>query len=143
MRVLLDKVSLSAGGDESPSGLTIVETRAVQAVDYVRADYGAQFGRANFRHEIAFRVTRLHTSLQASLEFILDHPQTIPETGMLSFLFNDRGSSGVGRWIRDAVLIRVECVALVGLTSIWAYQLVGGQVLKKNPNLFPSAGALP
>lgn len=140
MRIQLDNTIIAAGGHEAPAGLTIVETRALQGVDYVRAAYGAQFPRGNWRHEISFTVTRLHADLRAATLFIVDHPQTVPASGLLAILHDDRGSAVGGRWIRDAVTNRVECVRLIGMTTIWAYAFVGGEVLKKNPKYAPSAG---
>jgi hypothetical protein len=132
-------VICSGVGADAPSGLTLVQSRAVQDVDYVRASYGAQFARGQFRHEVGFRVTRLHADLRAAQLFVLDHAQAIPQSGILAF--EHRGGVGSGsRWIRDALVVRVECVAHIGLTTVWSYQFLGGEILTVNPYLNPSVG---
>ncbi len=127
------KVVLAAGGTEGPSGLSIVPERAVQMVDLVRSAFGAQYARGNVRHQISFGVTRLHSSVEESLLFFLDHAQSLPATGTLALLASDRSSSSAGRWFRDAVLVRAEPVRLVGQTTIWSYSFAAGEVLKRDP----------
>lgn len=140
MRVLLDTSVIAGGGHESPSGFTLSATPVVQMVDYIRSPYGAQLPRRNLRHEVSFRVTRLHGSQAKAAKFILDHPQSLPLSGLLQFLFDDLVGGGGGRWLRDAVRMRTDLVLHAGLTTVWAYAFVGGEMLTKNPKFNPSAG---
>lgn len=134
----MDSTVISGGGAESPSGLRIGQTRVVQTADYIGATYGAQFPRRQYRLEIAFQVTRLHTSLREAEVFILDHPASIPASGTLEIMSDVSTGLSAGRWIPNAVTVRVDLVQQIGLTTIWSYAFLGAEVLKSNPR-FPGA----
>mgnify|MGYP006921302997 CR=1 FL=1 len=131
----MDSVVISGGGAESPSGFRIGQTRAIQTADYIGATYGAQFARRQYRLEIAFQVTRLHSSLREAEVFVLDHPASIPASGTLEFITNVSVGLSSGRWIPNAVTVRVELLQHIGLTTVWSYSFLGAEVLTANPRL--------
>lgn len=133
MKVTLDNAVLAAGGQEGPANFRLSTAWSVQFVELVRSRFSDQFTRENIRHEITFNVTRLHESIQAAMKFILDHAETLPASGVLSFLTTGSGASR--RWINRATLLRADCIQQVGMTTIWSYQLAGGQILKTDPRL--------
>lgn len=132
MRVLLDNAVLAGGGHESPYGLTTREIRLVQSADLVRGTHAVRWSRGNRRVEIGFTVTRLHDSLKAATVYVLEHAASLPEQGTLAMLYDDR-TSAAGRWYRNAVLAEVQCVRHVGLTTVWRYTLLAGEVEVRDP----------
>lgn len=138
MKITLNNTVLAGGGSEGASGFTIRQVRAIQTVDLVRSPYGKQFPRGNIRHEVSFRVTRIHDSLRTALQFAAEHAQNVPTSGVLSWALAD---GGIRRWAKDAVPIAVDLVAQVGLTTVWSYTLVIGEILTKDPSRNPTAGS--
>ena len=135
MKVRLDNVVISGGGAESPSGLRIGQTRAIQTADYIGATFGAQFARRQYRLEIAFQVTRLHASLREAEVFVLDHPASIPASGTLEIMTDRSAGLSAYRWIPNTVTVRVELLQHVGITTVWSYSFLGSEILKDNPRL--------
>lgn len=142
MKIRFGTVWISEGGRESPAGFRVVPARAIQQIDYVRAQFGTQFARGNLRHEISFTITRLHADLRAAALYAMDHGQSLPTTETLE-IYSD-GSGGVSgrRWYRDAVLARAELVQLVGITTIWAYAFLAGEALTRDPRMHATAGTI-
>lgn len=133
MKITLDNAILAGGGAEGPANFRLSTAWSVQFVELVRARFADQIARENIRHEINFNVTRLHASVQAAMKFILEHAESLPASGVLSFLTTGAGASR--RWIKGATLLRADCVQQIGMTTIWAYQLAGGQILTTDPRL--------
>ena len=133
MKVTFANVVLAAGGREGPRNLRGAETEAVQTVDYVRAKHGGQFARGNRRREISFEVSRVHRSTRDAVTFWMDHPGAVPSSGTLQFYAAGEGGS-VRRWWAKAVLMRVEPLRLVGLTTEWAYTFLTSESLASDPD---------
>lgn len=129
MKIYLEATTLAAGDREAASGFVIQQQRAVQSVDYVRGTHGAQFARGNWRHVVRFAVHRVHASLQAAQEFILDHADELPSSGLLHIETN----TGTGdRWASDAVLAEVV-PEIVGTSTRHTYTILCGEILDADP----------
>lgn len=130
MKVYLGATTLAGGNREAASGFSVEEIRQVQTIDYVRGTYGGAVSRGNIRHVVRFSVSRVHADLETAMEFVLDHPESIPETGLLHIETN----TGTGdRWIADAVLAEIRLDQFIGVHTRHTYTLIGGQVLTTDP----------
>lgn len=131
MKIWLGTVQIASGDREGPSGFTLDQDRLVQAVDYIGEDYGANLARRQRRHTIQFTVSRLHATEEEAEAFVLEHADTVPDSGTLTI---ETTNGRVSRWIADVACARVSCVEWVGLHTRWAYTLIGGRVLTQNPD---------
>ena len=131
MKVRIGSFLIAAGDRESPSGFTIDQERQVQGVDYIGAPYGAILARGQRRHTIQFNVARLHDSEEIAEAFVLEHADTVPNTGTLTL---ETSNGRRVRWIAEAVCARVSCIEHIGVHTRWAYTFVGGEVLSRNPD---------
>ena len=130
MKVTFAGTTLAAGDREAASGFSVQHVRAVQVADYVRGTFGGAWARGNKRNAISFAVSRVHADLETAMEFVLDHPDSLPTSGLLTIETN----AGTGdRWIDNAVLQSVDLVAYAGTTTVHRYSLIGGEVLDVDP----------
>lgn len=139
MKVTLDTTVLAAGGSESPADLRIVQTREVQVVPRVRAAWASHFGRGNRRHEISFTVARISQDLAAASRLMLEFPGSIPNQGLL--IIEESGPPTVRRYMPNAVVLRVELLRQVGVTTVWGFSISGGEIVSRDPRRNPSSGA--
>jgi hypothetical protein len=130
VKITFDTVELAPGDRQAADGFRISHLRAVQPVEYVRGTYAGTKARGNQRNSITFRVTRVHADLETALEFTLDHPGALPDSGVLHIETN----AGTGdRWIEVAVLVQCDLVELSGVATVHAYTLTGGEILTADP----------
>ena len=141
MKITLANVTIAAGGLEGPRNLRISQARGIQQADVVRGTFGEQWARGNIRNTITFEVTRLHDSLRGSSQFVLDHPQSLPESGLLILAeVTPEGTSR--RFIEDAVLANIECLRQTGQTTEWAYVFLCGEILNRDPRTGRISGGI-
>lgn len=130
MKITLGSDTLAAGDREAAANFRISHQRAVQAAQLIGSDFAAFYGRGNQQNTIRFEVSRVHADLETAMEFVLDHPGSLPDSGLLKIETN----AGTGdRWIADAVLVSCELVAYAGTATVHAYTIAGGEVLTTDP----------
>lgn len=141
MKITLDTTTLAAGGAEGPRNLRVSQARGVQQSDFVRATYGDQWARGNIRNTITFEVTRIHGSIREASQFILDHAQSLPSSGLL-ILAEITADGTSRRFLPGAVLVNVDCLRQVGASTEWAYVLIGGEILTRDPRTGRNQGSI-
>ena len=130
MKIVLGASTLAAGDREAAGNFRLTHARAVQAAQFVGAEFGAFYPRSNQTTTISFQVARVHADLETAMEFVLDHPGSLPDSGLLKIETN----AGTGdRWIDDAVLVSCDLIGYAGVATVHAYTLVGGEVLTADP----------
>lgn len=123
MEILYANVSLSEGGRESPSGLTIDVQRAVQTAPLTRAPNVSIFPRSNTVWSISFSVTYLKADLMEAQDFAAGLDTLLPAQGDLVLIPSD--TNGVGQEItyQNAALTGMRAVT-IGVTVVVNYAFI-------------------
>jgi hypothetical protein len=129
MTITLSTVSLSAGGLESPSNLSITESRNVQRTNPVRARAVKFIGRKNRSLSISFTVSRVHADLLEAQKFVLDHCGTVPDSGTL-IIETEPDGNVAKRKMYDACVDNIS-IKHVGVSTETQYSLSGGEIVIK------------
>jgi hypothetical protein len=117
-----------AGAPEDPwksqaSGLRMSSTRQAQVAERIRAAAADVFNRGNLIHAISFDVSRTHVTPQAAELFLLDHPEQIPASGVLTLLtIGPTGAQQTRTY--QAVLTGIQS-SHNGISSRHSYTLTG------------------
>lgn len=117
---------MTIGDDSSGDFCTIDERdhqRIVQLEPLFGATAAASFARKNIRNTIGFAVEKAHASREAAVQFVADHPDSLPGQGSLHLI-----QSSTERDIEDAVLVNVRLLRLNGVSTVFHYTWTGGLV---------------
>lgn len=104
------------------------QTRSSQVAERLRATAIIAYDRFNRRTDLTWTVEREHASVAAALAFAADHPSAVPNQADLEI--TDTTSTAATRYLLDAVISSVRCVAQYGASTIHTYTAVGGEMLK-------------
>lgn len=129
--------SLSEGGNESPSGLKVNGKQLTQVAEYLRGPQVSAFGRQNFQTAISFRITRKHTTISDSEEFVLTYASSFP-LGQGIFTFVTESSASAASTVTTymvGVINDINLVEQIGVTTIHEYSLTGGLIVSTAPTL--------
>lgn len=132
MEVNYGGVAISAGGRESPSGLTYRITRQVEVVALTRATNVTIFPRNNRSYEIGFTVHYAKADHREASEFIVALEDSLPSQGALELI--PVGASGVVQTItyENAALTGFSASA-IGSTVIASFSFVATNRLVTPP----------
>lgn len=127
-----DVCVLSDHGMESPSGLGISSSGAVQVAEFVRAANARPLDRMNRRASVEFSVTRLHRDIITAQVFLVEHLEGMVWEGTLTI--ESRGTSGqrAERYVLNAVVESIRGNH-IGATTVHQYQIIGGALVTKKP----------
>ena len=98
--------------------------RDLQEAPLFRASGVTPIDRKNEKTVVTFQRTRLHASIAAAEQFILEHADAIPRSGKVEFISDN---SAVTRFLEPAAISVVES-SYLGVTTVHRYQIVGGQM---------------
>lgn len=106
------------------SGLAGVEDRQVQEVPRVRARNIEAYDRGNRVCRLNWQVSQEHSNEAAAALHFVGHPDQVPVAGTLTL--TQQGPTGAATRVFAGCIKSVERVALIGVTTVFGYQFVGG-----------------
>lgn len=110
------------------SGFAIDQERMVDVQARMRATHVEPIGRENAVNTVRFRTNRLHSTEQAALEFLAEHPDSVP-TAAGELMIKDNLSAEVKRFPVACCKSITEVapdVETAGVTTCHAYEFVCG-----------------
>lgn len=127
MRAKIDTYQLADGtlaGGRSLSGLRIQFNRIHEIIMPIGGPIPVLFPRGVTRSTIDFNVTRVHASIAAAEQFILEHNDSLPPLGLVSLMSS-------GPFISTATVLNGKLFSQllnteIGATTIHAYHIEGG-----------------
>jgi len=132
MKVKINNTWLARGERESVADLQINGRRIIQIAQLLRADEIKMFDRKNHQTTVSFSVSRLHSSVQASECFILEHSTGLPGQGLVTFVATDDNGRDVERHLQ-AACIEIDESRYIGRSTHHTYTVIGGKMLKQKP----------
>ena len=117
-------VDLATTGRDAAQDFRVNGSRIVQEAPLFRASGVTPIDRKNEKTVVTFTRTRLHSSIAAAEQFILEHADAIPRSGKVEFISDN---SAVTRFLEPAAISVVES-SYLGVTTVHRYQIVGGQM---------------
>jgi hypothetical protein len=105
----------------------VEEQRLLEVAEYVRADYIEVLDRKNRRSALSFEVIRLFESFDQAGAFLIDHLLDVPAKCHVALTFYGADGAFKTRYLLNAGVQRVGNGIVVGVSTIHAYQIIGGQ----------------
>lgn len=112
-------------------GLTVNNERMLSVTQLYQAAFPLILDKQNRLKRISFQVTRLHETEAEALAFTLDHDDEVPATGTLEITATDETGQAFSRFFTAAGVPGVQMVGRKGASTVWRYELLAGQTLKK------------
>ena len=113
-----------AGGATVQDGFRPEQRRVVQSQGLFRAAYQANVARFNLENRLRFTVERSFGTVEAALNFIAQHADSVPVQGNV-VLYNRSATGQATRTLANAVVAEVECVEHVGVSCKFQYTVAG------------------
>ena len=110
----------------------IEEQREMQVAHFFRGKQVTPYDRGNKQTTIRFTVWREHKTLRHSEVFALEHAKKVPGSGLLKIMSRIANGVSTDRWF-EATVCAVTRSGYLGVSTFHSYELIGGEVLDKNP----------
>lgn len=130
-------------GDDSAGALITAElpsqARLVTPVPLYGANFQKVFSGGNRLNSFSFQTERAHgtgrSGRAAAVAFKFAHADAVPLSGVVEI-----NQEELSRWLDAAVIPEVRCVKHNGVSTIFAYTVLGGKFMLQNPNTGGSPG---
>lgn len=130
--LVIGSVYTTGAGGQIKEGFVNKQKRAVQRAPLFRAAYALIIPRFNLENRFAFTVQRSFQTLEACIQFIAYHPDSVPAQGEIT-LDNQSQTGRVIRYLPRAVIETVECVKHVGVACDFQYTISGNGPWQNSP----------
>jgi hypothetical protein len=107
--------------------------RKLQVQEIFRAEQVITFDRGNRETTATFEVTRTFETQEEADVFVLEHEETIPSSGVVSFTAFMPNGQKVVRYLAGGMLEQHELVEQIGVTTRHQYTIVGGTITQTQP----------
>jgi hypothetical protein len=121
------------GGGVGTTRLRFRVDRAIQVQALFRAGQVSTFDRGNRKTTATFEITRTFRSQDEADVFVLEHEETVPSAGLVTFTAFRSNGQKVVRYLAGGKVERHELVEQIGVTTRHQYSIVGGEVQQGMP----------
>jgi hypothetical protein len=136
MLVSIGNFQLCDGTREGGVGTTRLRFRVdrkIQAQEIFRADQIVTFDRGNRKTTATFEVTRTFATQDDADVYVLEHEETIPSTGVVTFTAFQPNGQKVVRYLAGGKIDTHELLEQIGVTTRHQYTIVGGTIQQSAP----------
>jgi len=107
--------------------------RKLQVQEIFRADQVITFDRGNRQTTATFEITRTFPTQDEADVFVLEHEETIPSSGLVTFTAFMPNGQKVLRYLAGGKMEHHELVEQIGVTTRHQYTIVGGTIQQTQP----------
>jgi hypothetical protein len=107
--------------------------RKIQIQEGFRAEQVITFDRGNRETVATFEIMRTFASQEEADVFVLEHEDTIPASGLVSFTAFKANGQKVVRYLAGGKVERHELVEQMGVTTRHQYIIMGGTIQQAAP----------
>jgi len=108
--------------------------RKIQTVQLFRAEEVETFDRGNRETTVTFEISRTFPTQQAADVYVLQHEETVPSCGVVTFSAYQPNGQRVVRYLADGKVLAHELVEQIGVTTRHRYSIVGGTIQATAPS---------
>ena len=107
--------------------------RKIQIAELFRGEEVETFDRGNRETTVAFEVSRTFATQEAADVYVLEHEETVPSSGIVTFTAFQPNGQKVVRYLADGKVRAHELVEQIGVTTRHQYTIVGGVIQQTVP----------
>jgi len=107
--------------------------RKIQVSEVFRAEEVETFDRGNRETTVTFEISRTFPNQQAADVYVLQHEETVPATGIVTFTAYQPNGQKVVRYLADGKVRQHELVEQIGVTTRHQYTIIGGTIQQAVP----------
>lgn len=136
MLVSIGSFSLCDGTRSGGVGVTRLRFRVdrkIQVAEVFRAEEVETFDRGNRETTVIFEVSRTFATQEAADVYVLEHEETVPSSGIVTFTAFQPNGQKVVRYLADGKVREHELVEQIGVTTRHEYTIVGGVIQQAVP----------
>jgi len=109
-------------------------SRKLQIQEIFRADQVITFDRGNRQTTATFEITRTFATQDEADVFVLEHEETVPSSGLVSFTAFMPNGQKVVRYLAGGKIEQHELTEQIGVTTRHQYTIVGGTIQQTKPS---------
>jgi len=102
--------------------------RKIQVAEVFRGEEVETFDRGNRETTVEFEVSRTFATQEAADVYVLEHEETVPSSGIVTFTAYQPNGQKVVRYLADGKVRAHELVEQIGVTTRHEYVIVGGVI---------------
>jgi hypothetical protein len=107
--------------------------RKIQVAELFRGEEVETFDRGNRETTVNFEVSRTFATQEAADVYVLEHEETVPSSGIVTFTAFQPNGQKVVRYLADGKVRNHELVEQIGVTTRHEYVIVGGEIQQALP----------
>jgi hypothetical protein len=107
--------------------------RNIQVQEIFRADQVSTFDRGNRKTVATFEITRTFPTQDEADVYVLEHEETVPSSGLVSFTAFHANGQKVVRYLAGGKLESHELIEQIGVTTRHQYTITGGLIQQAQP----------
>jgi len=137
MLVSIGNYSLCDGTRAGGVGTTRLRfrvNRKIQVQEIFRAEQVSTFDRGNRQTTATFEITRTFPSQEEADVYVLEHEETVPSSGLVSFTAFQPNGQKVVRYLAGGKLESHELIEQIGVTTRHQYTITGGIIQQTIPS---------
>jgi hypothetical protein len=136
MLVSIGTYQLCDGSRSGGVGLTRLRFRVqrkIQVAEIFRGDEVDTFDRGNRETTVTFEISRTFPTQDAADVYVLQHEDTVPSSGIVTFTAFQANGQKVVRYLADGKVRVHELVEQIGVTTRHQYTIIGGTIQQPAP----------
>jgi hypothetical protein len=137
MLVSIGNFQLCDGTREGGVGVTNLRfsvARAIQTASFFRGSEISTYDRGNRSTSVSCEIVRTFASQQKADVYILEHEDTVPSTGVVTFTAFKSNGQKVVRYLASGKIQSHQLVEQIGVTTRHQYAIVGGGITQAQPS---------
>jgi hypothetical protein len=107
--------------------------RKIQVSELFRAEQVDTFDRGNRETIVTFEISRTFATQQAADVYVLQHEETIPSSGVVTFTAFQANNQKIVRYLADGKVRTHELIKQIGVTTCHQYTIIGGTIQQARP----------
>jgi hypothetical protein len=107
--------------------------RKIQVAEIFRAEEVETFDRGNRETTVRFEVSRTFATQEAADVYVLQHEETVPSSGVVTFTAFQPNGQMVVRYLADGKVQTHELIEQIGVTTRHQYVIIGGTIQTSEP----------
>jgi hypothetical protein len=107
--------------------------RKIQVAECFRAEEVETFDRGNRETFVTFEISRTFATQEAADVYVLQHEETVPSSGVVTFTAFQPNGQKVIRYLADGKVRAHELVEQIGVTTRHQYAVIGGTIQQAVP----------
>lgn len=109
-------------------------SRKIQVAQIFRGDEVETFDRGNRETIVTFEISRTFSTQEAADVYVLQHEDTVPSTGLVTFTAFQPNGQKVVRYLAEGVVQTHELLEQIGVTTRHHYTIIGGTIQQAAPS---------